>query len=407
MPDLTSNVFLPTNDNLYLKVYITADYLDKHVGNERTKFDFPEDESSYHSPSLSYSSITFDEIKSQLTKQLEEILRVPLDILRQEKIEAVKRHVAQSSPQFKYVLKYKEEEVKKLPATLNGDKLDVELFRIQQKLELETKMLANEVLNGHEYNSIEDYQLAYEKYIKQANDVGKANLVKYVIHRKSIIDLLNKFLGEESDKFYSERTIHELFFPIRKESDDVKYEQQNLWLIDERLAYHFYLASDKPISDMPVINDVDSTDRPDLFIFNSTFAFVDEEAPFNSFILVEFKKPERNDYSDKDSKSNPADQVVDYIGKLRSGKAKDRRNKYIQMSEKDRVPFYAYVICDFNPKLIDILKSKDFNVTPDGMGYFYFNRQYNAYIEVLSYQKVLKDAKNRNRILFEKLGISF
>lgn len=29
----------------------------------------------------------------------------------------------------------------------------------------------------------------------------------------------------------------------------------------------------------------------------------------------------------------------------------------------------------------------------------------NAYIEILSYDKIINDAKKRNRILFDKLGI--
>jgi hypothetical protein len=39
------------------------------------------------------------------------------------------------------------------------------------------------------------------------------------------------------------------------------------------------------------------------------------------------------------------------------------------------------------------------------MGYFKFTYKYNASIEVISYQKLLKDAKMRNRILFEKIGL--
>lgn len=34
-----------------------------------------------------------------------------------------------------------------------------------------------------------------------------------------------------------------------------------------------------------------------------------------------------------------------------------------------------------------------------------FNKSYNAYFEVLSYDKILNDAKKRNQVLFDKLGI--
>ena len=43
--------------------------------------------------------------------------------------------------------------------------------------------------------------------------------------------------------------------------------------------------------------------------------------------------------------------------------------------------------------------------TPDNLGYYGFNETLSAYYEILSYQKILEDAKRRNRILFEKLNL--
>jgi len=39
---------------------------------------------------------------------------------------------------------------------------------------------------------------------------------------------------------------------------------------------------------------------------------------------------------------------------------------------------------------------------PDNMGYYLFNDTYNAYVEILSFSKIIKDSKKRNRILFDK-----
>ena len=41
--------------------------------------------------------------------------------------------------------------------------------------------------------------------------------------------------------------------------------------------------------------------------------------------------------------------------------------------------------------------------TQDGEGYFGYNPTVGTYIEVISYDKLLKDAKQRNRTLFDKL----
>jgi hypothetical protein len=51
--------------------------------------------------------------------------------------------------------------------------------------------------------------------------------------------------------------------------------------------------------------------------------------------------------------------------------------------------------------------AKDFELleTPDGQGFFGFKRHYNAYFEVISYTKMVTDAKKRNAVLFDKLGL--
>ena len=44
-----------------------------------------------------------------------------------------------------------------------------------------------------------------------------------------------------------------------------------------------------------------------------------------------------------------------------------------------------------------------FDETIDGLGMF--RMKDNQYIEVLTYDKILNDAKKRNKILFDKLGL--
>ena len=43
---------------------------------------------------------------------------------------------------------------------------------------------------------------------------------------------------------------------------------------------------------------------------------------------------------------------------------------------------------------------------PDRLGYFKLHENLNLYIEVIGWDKVLKDASMRNRIFFHKLGIA-
>ncbi len=72
----------------------------------------------------------------------------------------------------------------------------------------------------------------------------------------------------------------------------------------------------------------------------------------------------------------------------------------------DNTPFYGYVVCDLTPKVeVWLHREKDFKPMPDRMGWFNWMGNINLYIEVVSWDKVLRDAKMRNQIFFEKLGI--
>lgn len=44
-------------------------------------------------------------------------------------------------------------------------------------------------------------------------------------------------------------------------------------------------------------------------------------------------------------------------------------------------------------------------ITEDQLGFFGFNANYNAYIEIIGFDKLLKIVKQRNKVFFDKLGL--
>ncbi len=383
------------------QIYITSDYLDRNVDTERTGFDIPKGDEIVFNDVV----VTKKDLTEGVVFQIEEVLSDILSQIRESKFEKYRDHILDQAPEYKPLLKHKPEAINGIVPGLKGTRLDIELMKAQTQLDVEVKELGEEILtNKDDITNLEEYKEKYEDFIEKFNDLGKSKLAKYIVHRKAVIELLDEFIGErENGEFMKEDAIHSIFFPIKTESDQISFDKQNLWLIDERLAYHEYLASDKSFKQNKVVAN-ESSDRADLLIFNNSFAFVEDDAPHQSFVIVEFKRPERADYSDRDEKKNPIDQVVSYIRTIRESKAVDRRGKEIEVN-KERTPFYAYIICDFNSSLKQILENRNYKQTPDGMGHFYFHESYNAYIEVISYNKLLKDAKKKNRILFEKLGL--
>ncbi|SNR60520.1 hypothetical protein SAMN06265371_106201 [Lutibacter agarilyticus] len=403
--DLGRKIDDEDNNHFVYHSYITSPFFDEAVDSERIDFNLNESiDENEEGEEDSNEELSLKKIRNLAIEKIEVLLEPYLSKVREHKFENYQSHIYDSAPQYKTILKYHPETIKKLPPNLKGNKLDIELFKVQNTLESEIKELGEEVLNAKEdIKSSEEYQKKYSEYIEKFNDIGKSNLAKHIVHRKSVIELLDKFLGMEDNNFQTEETIHNLFFPIRSESDEISYDKQNLWLIDERLSYHNYLSSDKSFKSIKV-SESNDLQRPDLLVFNDSFAFVNDDAPHHSFTIVEFKRPERVGYSSESSKKNPIDQVLQYIRTIRENKGIDRKGKIIDFVDNN-TPFYAYIVLDFNQSLKQVLDDKDFKKTPDSMGYFKFHDKYNAYIEVISYPKLLKDAKMRNRILFDKLGL--
>lgn len=73
--------------------------------------------------------------------------------------------------------------------------------------------------------------------------------------------------------------------------------------------------------------------------------------------------------------------------------------------KSEDIPGYCYVICDMTESVIRCCKGKSLQETADHLGYFGYNPNYKAYIEVISFDRLLKAAKERNRMFFQKLGI--
>lgn len=389
----------------FYQAHLVSELLDENVDTERIGFIFPdgdnEDEEDHNSVDINLSKI-----RRAAVSCIEDILSDYLTVMREQKVESYRPTINEDLPQYRSTLHYKADEVKKLPPNLSKENLDIELYKIESKWRIEIKQDKIKLLSDNkDVTTHEEYREKYESFLTEYNEIGKSDLARYVVHRKTIIELLERLIETDSEgKFENEDLIHSVFFPIRTNSEEVPHDKQNLWLIDERLTYHSFLASDKTFRSVKEVSS-EETERSDLLIYNDAFAFSESKAaPHNSFTIVEFKKPARDDYKDYDDKKNPIEQTEKYIENLLDGKVKGRNGRAVEVNRK--TPFYVYIVCDVTPTLKSILERREFDPTPDGKGWFKVkSKYYSAYFEVLPFEKVLNDARKRNRILFDKLNI--
>ncbi|WP_282126694.1 ATP-binding protein [Marinifilum flexuosum] len=391
----------------FFQVFIVGEYLNKNVNESRTSFNFTIEEDE---DSLNIEEITLSKIRRRTISSIETLLNVFLTDIRKKKMEIYVPIIEEEYPNYSTVLHHRKDKVEKLPAGLSKQELDIKLYELESDWRLDVKKQGVELLDKKkDITKLENYKELYSCYLSNFNEVGQSDLARYVVHRKAVIDLLETLIElNEDGRFENEEIVHSLFFPVREKGKSISTEKQNLWLLDERLTYNTLLASDKMFKQIDELNS-DSEKRMDLIVrksevYENATLYSEEKYPFESFTVVEFKKPERDNYVHGDYKKDPIMQVRTYVEEIINGKEKVKGKRI----EADiRTPFYCYVIADITPSLVKILDYESFVLTPDGLGYFRFyeTKTSKAYIEVLPFKKILKDAAQRNKVLFDKLKL--
>lgn len=381
--------------------YVSSEYLDKHVRSERTSFDIADNLDGIFEET---------EISMKLIREsVLERIKIHLQDLLSSNINAGKKRIddfiSTQAPRYRPIVTH----VPTNELIIDPEKSDreVELYLHEKWYAVERHLLNEghnimEPINGEH---IEDYKIRLQEYIQKVGDLKKSDLANYLCHRKIIIDILQKSIKcLDNGKYVRENIIHDLIMPMGKDSTEVFLDSCNLWLINERLAFHDYLASDKAITSTPITASK-SVKKPDLVslkIFdNPMLVNPDHAFPMATLTVIEIKRPMRNDISEGENK-NPIEQCLSYLRLIREGKAKTKSGALIPRSES--IPGYCYILCDLTQSMIDRCEYANFTMTADGMGYFGYNKHANAYFEVISFNQLVRSAKERNQAFFDKLG---
>ncbi|UWQ17073.1 hypothetical protein [Jannaschia sp. M317] len=239
--------------------------------------------------------------------------------------------------------------------------------------------------------------------------IDMANLSQLVVRRSNVVDVLdlavNKRLAvqnslSEGERRKDEELIHNIFFPMRMDSEEV--EDHDVWLLSEEYHYYDYISSDKPLSaikwaDDTAVFDSDIDDalselmaqisndnsgcRPDIALFH-------EEG---SVVIVELKAPGVS----IDEHENELFKYATVLASKSNGKLRK---------------FYGYIIGD----TINPIGLRNYNPLPGAKGYFTTSDLLEPtsrtvigqlYSEVLHYEDIVERARKRIGVYREKLGL--
>lgn len=393
-------------DGHYHIILVEGSILDEGVNEQRDDFDkIPKK----NGPNDLFSGIqiSFEDIHSALDDKVRELLTPP-DWSREKIISEAGKDYGVSEEMLSH---------SNTRVTYGDSPSSVArrvLRNLQDKVVDETTSLLSmrEEINGLEPDS-DDFRRKLSdlswQFTASLRTVDMANLSQLVVRRSNVVDVLdlavNKRLTMQNNlpngqRRKDEELIHNIFFPMRKDSKEVA--DHDVWLLSEEYHYYDYIASDKPLSKiewpdktaifdddideelsklMAQISDDNKGCRPDIALFH-------EEG---SVVIVELKAPGV-------SIDEHENELFKYATVLAS-KSKGKLRK-----------FYGYIIGD----TINPIGLRNYNPLPGAKGFFTTSDLIEPttrstigqlYSEVLHYDDIVERARKRIGVYREKLGL--
>jgi len=402
IPGLTASISDDGGEFTYT-AYITGPFLDERVFEQRVGFNIDSEVEGL----FEKSEVSFKDIREAVVPLVTSYLGDSLAENLEAGADRLNKFVAKTAPGYRPLLPHIPKDELAVDPSISDKDLDLHLHKHAYRIEMRLREEGHDLMKPKFGETEGQYTSRLEKYLQTAADLKQSDLAKYVMHRKVVIDLLEAAIEKGDDgKYAREDVVHSLIVPMQITSDHIKFKRQSLWLLDERLAFHEYLASDIPLSAQPITED-SSGKEPDiscLQTYNNPILVSEKQRnPHASITVIEIKRPMRNDMrADDDEKHNPILQSLNYLKRLRAG-AKIRNGRTI--TNAATLPGYVYVLADLTPKMVECCEMFNLNVTADGEGYFGYHPTWNAYIQVLSFDRLVISAKERNRAFFDQLGL--
>lgn len=397
----------PLNKNgqlFFLDVYVVSDYLNKKAYNTRNGFSIPLEKEN----NLFESDLTsFQEIEEGLVHVLEQEYEPHVRESQARGFNELKEYIINAAPRFRSLLN-NPDLLSSIPPNLTDDKKEEALYKISFNARRTVEKHIQEFISSKQISEETIEKIKQDIKDKTAFDID--SLADYMMRRKAIIDLFDKFLEADSQgKYKLEEDIHNIIFPMGLTNDELGYESHNLWLLDERFLTYKFIGSDKSITSF---SQKKSSKEPDIICLNEKPQMFDNPIGFgdksngeiNSMVIFEFKRP--GEIAHQKNKTNYrwefSELIEPYFDEfLYSEDKKNYKGKHVVL--KKETPKFGFVIIDFlPPKLEEYNKDKGWSKTPFGTFYKMYPEK-NMYIEVMTFTKLIEYAKNRHLPFFDKL----
>ncbi|MGK6356424.1 ATP-binding protein [Sphingomonas sp. DT-207] len=366
--------------------YVESQFLDSNANDMRTAFSLDEEQIA-----------TIVDAAKQRAK---EFLDPEIKEIRQKQADRIVA-IGREHPRFFYAARHANDVAESLHlSNQSEEEIFVELSRSSLRDYKRRKRGYSEAYK----NELPDVEQQTEEFMQKLKEDAMSSLAEYVARRKSILEIFEaglRYKDIEDETSHYEKIVHGIICPLNSTSQELGYEDHNLWLIDDRLAFYTYFNSDRKMKSQ-VTADASAKDRPDITLFDLGLGFNSDDHS-QPITIVEFKRPKRDDYTLTD---NPISQVRSYVQQLRdSGEAIKFDGSPLRNISED-TPFTCYIVADITKSLRQVMRDLgQFSQRAGSASYYWWDSNYKTFIEIASFSEVLSSAKARNQAFFKHLGI--
>lgn len=366
--------------------YVESEFLNRNANDTRTAFSLDDDQ--------------IDSIIDEAKHRIKDFLGPEISEIRKKQAAKIEE-ISKEHPRFFYAARDAQQVAENLHLSKQTEE---EIF-----IELSRESLRDYKKRKRDYSkswesSLPDVEQQTESFMQKLKEDAMSSLAEYVARRKSILEIFEsglRYKNIEDEKSHYEKVVHGIICPLNSTSENLGYEDHNLWLLDDRLAFYSYFNSDRRM-DRQTGGNSESKDRPDITIFDLGLSFGSDDQS-QPITIIEFKRPKRDDYTLAD---NPISQVRSYVEQLRSaGEASKFDGTPLRNIDPD-TPFTCHIVADITPTLSAMMKQLGrFSQRAGTSSYYWWDDNYRTFIEISSFREVLSSAKARNQAFFKHLGI--
>ena len=235
----------------------------------------------------------------------------------------------------------------------------------------------------------------------------RLQLAEYVLRRKMLLDVMEKLIGRTKPtssgekQYHLEETLHRFICPMRVHGGtEVEASAHDLWILDERLTFTTYFASDVTFKE--IVEKSKDKKRADLLVFDQINALnLQGQDPLTRVLLVEFKRPGRDDYAED---YDPTAQVRKYVKRLAGGKVIGYTDNRVEVSRD--CAYHCFIVADITPTLAAATED-GWQRTSNGRGLRQqlLGERRVISIEIIPWKVLLQDARLRLEAFDEALGV--